>query len=263
MSPKILFFCLCTCALTAIGCGGEAPPPFPVVGADSDSDSDSDTDSDSDSDSDTDTDTDGDTDGDTDSDTDTDTDTDVCDVNFSETFSDNDGGFTPTPSAGTWEWGIPTSGPNWTTTDKLWATNLSGYYGTCNNDFLTSPDIDLSACAGETFDLTFDIWYHYVGGAGSWDGVMVELWNGSAWIMIAPDGGWDSGAIGAHNYCSSIPYIDGLPGFTGDGTSWVTKKVSFVNENAPADFKFRFVHGSDGVEEVHGAYIRNVALTLQ
>jgi hypothetical protein len=112
--------------------------------------------------------------------------------------------------------------------------------------------------------LTFDIWYEYVGGS-SWDGLTVELWSGSEWVMTEPVGGWDTNAISAHNYCNSsdLSYVDGLPGFTGQQTSWVTKTISFLNTSAPSDFKFRFIHGSDGVEQLAGAYIKNVALSLQ
>ena len=185
-----------------------------------------------------------------------------CDIDYFEDFEVDEGEFIESPSPGRWEWGTPTFGAPSAGHGNVWGINLDGYYEGCDDDLLTSPEFDIDTCGGDTFVLEVDLWYHYEGTAGDWDGVTVEFWNGSSWYQVDPESGWDTSSINADDYCGeAVPYIHGLSGFTGDGSEWQTVTFILTESTYPADFKFRFVHGSDGyVSNYAGAYIDNVSL---
>lgn len=214
--------------------------------------------------------TDTDRDSDTVSDLDSETDTDPCAQELSiywRDFEQNDGGYLTTPSNGIWIWGqvsgkIPDNGHG-----KVWATGLDeGWYGNCDNDFLTSPEQNLSHCGGKSLTLSFDIYYHYhyLSGDVYNDGLLVELFDSSSstWIQVAPnEGSWDTNSIDADN-CGIVPYIHGKPAFAGKSGAW-TRKSFTVSFGSYSAFKFRFVHGSDDGYPVYGAYIDNVQVTAE
>ncbi len=251
--------------LFVAGCGSSPPTMAPGGDAGYDSGPDADTDSDSDSDTDTDTDTDNDTDSDTDGDSDSDSDTDPCDIDWLADFEADDGQMVEDPTDSLWEWGAIVAGAPEEGHGNVWATNLSGDYGVCDSAFLTSPAFDLSECGGLTLSLGFDIWYEYEGDYGNWDGLLVEFYDGSQWVQIDPDGGWDAASINAHQQCDgTTPYIDGKPGFTGESGTWVSKLFEYAPTAFSSEFRFRFAHGTDGMSYYFaGAYIDNLSLTFQ
>lgn len=178
---------------------------------------------------------------------------------FSSDFETDNGGFTENPSTSVWDWGAIGAGPPVSGHGNVWATNLSGTYGSCQDASLTSPTIDLSACGGVTMTLTFETWYEYEKfGLVYYDGFLVEMWNGSTWTRIAPVGGWDH-TISIYG-CSGI-YVEGEDGFAHTSSGWVTKTFTVTLTSYPATFKFRFVHGSDVDGHYNGAFIDNVRLT--
>jgi hypothetical protein len=268
--------CIILLALVAtylVSCNSENPD-FSVAGdtdtdTDGDSDTDTDTDIDTDTDTDSDTDSDSDSDGGPDTDTDTDSDTDTgsdpCDLDQLEDFEADDGLFVEDPTDSVWEWGAIVAGAPEEGHGNVWATNLSGDYNNCDSAFLNSPTIDLSMCGGMTLNLQFDIWYEYEGDAGDWDGLLVEFWDGSAWVQIDPVGGWDTTSISASQGCTvgTPPYVNGKPGFTGESTVWVTVEFQYTPTAFSTDFGFRFAHGSDGFVIEAGAYIDNISMVLQ
>jgi hypothetical protein len=85
-------------------------------------------------------------------------------------------GFTVSGSLATWQWGVPTSGPNAAHRgSKVWATNLSGNYRAGEDSYLTSPVIDLSAHAGHAITLS---WWEYA-----------YTFSGTARVEVSKDGG--------------------------------------------------------------------------
>jgi hypothetical protein len=177
---------------------------------------------------------------------------------FSADFELDDGGFTETPSTSVWEWGTIGTGPPPGTHGKVWATNLSGSYGACDDAFLTSPRIDLSACGGRTLTLSFDTWYEYERVGIYYDGYIVEFWNGASWAKIAPVGGWDH-TINIYG-CSGI-HVSGEEGFAGTSGGWLHKTFTLTLSSYPSTFQFRFVHGSDADGHYDGAFIDSVLIT--
>jgi hypothetical protein len=178
---------------------------------------------------------------------------------LSSDFETGDGGFTESPGDTVWEWGAIVSGAPSSGHGNVWATNLSGNYGACENAFLTSTTLDLSACGGVTITLTFDTWYEYEQyGLVYYDGFLVEMWNGSAWVQVAPVGGWDH-RVDIYG-CSGI-HVEGKDCFAHESGGWLAKTFTSTLTSYPSDFKFRFVHGSDVDGHYDGAFIDNVLLT--
>jgi hypothetical protein len=107
-----------------------------------------------------------------------------------EDFEASDGGFFAT---GSWEWGIPTSGPDTAYSGtKLWATELDTNYSNDAQDFLYLPAVDLSGLA-LTPIFSF---YHYYDMEEGYDGGVVQISTdrGLSFTTLTPIGGYP-GAI--------------------------------------------------------------------
>ena len=175
-------------------------------------------------------------------------------------FESGDGGFTESPGDTVWAWGAIGSGPPSSGHGNVWGTNLSGSYGACEDAYLASPSLDLSACGSVTLTLTLDIWYEYERfGLVYYDGCLVELWTGSSWVQLAPVGGWDE-RVDIYG-CSGSVYVEGKECFAGESGGWVSKTFTGSLTSYPRDFRFRFVHGSDSDGHYDGAFVDNVLLT--
>jgi bacillopeptidase F len=78
-------------------------------------------------------------------------------VGYSQDFEANPTGWTSYGTKNSWQWGVPTSGPNSAASgEKVYATNLAGNYDNSANMTLVMPPIDLPA--GDAF-LQFENWY--------------------------------------------------------------------------------------------------------
>lgn len=78
---------------------------------------------------------------------------------YFQDFENNALGFVSTGTNNTWEWGVPTSGPNGAYSgEKLIATNLSGNYLSSSNSSMIMPPIDLTDVHDAAY-LTFMHWY--------------------------------------------------------------------------------------------------------
>ena len=136
-----------------------------------------------------------------------------------------------------------------------WATRLDNNYISCQRAFLRSPQIDLSACAGETVSLTFQHWYDFW--TDDWDGLtwfdggIVELGGeGPGWtappgidypgvIAINPDKGLDYQCIEPDNF-----YLSGRDGYVGGSGGWELVEVPIPAELVAAGFQIRFSYSS-------------------
>ncbi len=101
---------------------------------------------------------------------------------FSDFESDN-GGMTAT---GSWQWGMPTAGPDTAHSGFLaWGTNLTGNYPDEADDFLELPPIDLTNASSAR--LSFWHWYEIEADGAFWDGGNVKVSvNGGSFEVITP-----------------------------------------------------------------------------
>ncbi len=136
-----------------------------------------------------------------------------------------------------------------------WGTRLDNNYISCQRAYLRSPDVDLSACAGESLTLRFYHWYDFWTGdwdAATWfDGGIVELGgDGPGWtspagveypgtIAINPDKGPDYPCIEPDSF-----YVDGRPGYVGASSGWQLVEVPIPAELVAAGFQVRFSYSS-------------------
>ncbi len=106
---------------------------------------------------------------------------------YSETFEANNGGYVISTTAMTsWAWGMPsaTPGPGGAHSGvRLWATNLTGNYDNNEDGYVVSPNIDLSAYAGQTFTVS---WWQWLQTEPCCDYASVEVSNngGLTWIRV-------------------------------------------------------------------------------
>ena len=167
-------------------------------------------------------------------------------ADYTENFESTNGGFTPNPSTGAWEWGTPTYGPPTPHSGRnLWGTLLAGNYRNRANWELYSVDY-IATSDNPTF--TFWQWYDIDGG---YDGgnVAVSIDNGTTWTIVEPVGGYDG---------NSINGLGGEPGFTGNSGGWVQAVFHLDGITAGTLFRIRFRFGSDWGTARAGWYIDDV-----
>lgn len=169
-----------------------------------------------------------------------------------------------------WECGRPTSGPG---SDhggggNLFATRLAGNYSWFEWSALTSPVVDLSAVTG-TVTLTLWHWYDFEwcpSTCGAYnpeptalDGGNVEVWNGSSWVPITPEGGYP-GTLRFFDSYYTHP-MQGDSGYSADGTERTWLQASFdLTPHLNAALRVRFVFGSDSGVSEDGWYIDDIVI---
>jgi hypothetical protein len=160
-----------------------------------------------------------------------------------------------------WQCGDPTAyagGPGVNKTG-VWATNLSGPYNASESSLLTSPELDLGACAGEDMTLTIHHWHNFEGGATNADGGIVQVSDdGVNWTTISPVSG---DLYSPANLNTSYAPPDGGPGFSGnlDEQSWGDSTFD-VTPYAGGSMYVRFLFGSDGSTQQGGWYIDRIEI---
>jgi len=128
-------------------------------------------------------------------------------------FEGDDGGFVHFGTFEVWEWGAPLDGPPAAASgDRVWGTDLDAKYvkerpsRADGNMILLSPSIDLRGLSGAR--LRFQHYYEIATDGDTDDGAWLEVWDGSSWHSVFPEGGYPStvdddaparpsGAIGA------------------------------------------------------------------
>jgi subtilisin family serine protease len=155
-----------------------------------------------------------------------------------ESFEADDGGYVST-GATSWAWGAPTSGPGAAHSGaKLWATDLFGNYDNDEDGAIESPDIDLSAYAGQSLELS---WWQYYNGENCCDHISVE---------ISDDGGqtW------------SAPVYGPFDGGEVNEQVWERQTVTLVPAYNVHNFRLRFRFTSDYSVTYPGWYVDDVAI---
>jgi hypothetical protein len=169
-------------------------------------------------------------------------------LNFSvyafESFENSDAGWYGT---GSWEWGVPASGPN-AAFDGLnvWATNLTGNYPNSASDSLFIGYVTVDE---PNASLSFYQWYDMESG---WDGgnVAISSDGGANWHIISPVGGYPD---------NDLPGLNREPGFTGATLGW-QQAVFNLSDYRGMAIIVRFRFGSDTAIQRAGWYIDAVSL---
>ncbi|MCM1990482.1 S8 family serine peptidase [Oceanirhabdus seepicola] len=147
---------------------------------------------------------------------------------YSYDFEENTEGWTSGGEENSWEWGVPTAGPESAFSgEKVWATNLSGDYENFSECWLESPEIDLTEV--ESADLAFKQWMITEAG---YDTAYVEIStdNGQTWEKVLEQDGikdsWDTVAIPLSKYTGNTVNIR----FLLESDSLYTKKGWYVDD---------------------------------
>jgi hypothetical protein len=157
---------------------------------------------------------------------------------YAEDFEANDGGYT-TSGTTSWAWGTPTSGPGTAHSGtNVWATNLSGNYNNNEDGYITSPDIDLSAYAGQSTTL---FWWQWYEGENCCDYISLEVSNdgGATWNRVY--GEFDGGQVN-----------EGV---------WEQRDSTLSPSYSVSDFRLRFRFRSDYSVTYPGWYVDDVLIT--
>ncbi len=165
-------------------------------------------------------------------------------------FEADDGGFSPTPISGGWEWGVPTAGPpSAHSGSNCWGTVLDGYY---DNDADWQLVVDVTSFASSLTTMEFYHWYDFEDG---YDGgnISVSTDGGFTWELVVPEGGYD--AVIPTTYGSPI---GGEMAFSGSSGDWVYEVVD-LSAYAGVATHVRFRFGSDNsVSGYYGWYVDDV-----
>lgn len=126
-----------------------------------------------------------------------------------EEFEDDDADFSGEHD---WEWGIPADvgGPEAAYDgQRVWGTNLDGFYEVNVNQSLYSPEFYLGPYE-DNYMMRMGIWYQTEDG---WDGgnIQVSTDEGETWEVVIPEENYPD---------NSVVGLTGQPGFTGDSDGW-------------------------------------------
>lgn len=159
---------------------------------------------------------------------------------YFEDFEAGDGGYTATytgtQTPSSWEWGLPTSGPEAAYSGShVWATNLAGEYTYRENSYLLSPPIDLSAYAGQAVILSWHQWLH------------TQLYYDFASAEVSHDNGltWQRAYGEAHGPVS---------------LAWSQQRVVLAPEYAVSGFRFRLRLTTNAGNNEPGWYVDDVGV---
>jgi len=156
---------------------------------------------------------------------------------YSEDFEASNGGYT-TRGNTSWEWGTPTSGPGSAHSgSNVWATNLEGNYGPNENGYLESPEIDLSAYAGQDLYL---LW---------WQWLQTEYLFDYGSVEVSADGG----ATWQRVYGETSGNVD---------LAWRQRGAVLDPWFATEHFRLRFRLRSDRSVHFPGYYVDDVAIAV-
>ncbi len=175
---------------------------------------------------------------------------------YQNDFEADDGGFTPSPSTGGWEWGEPTVGPSAAHSGtNVWGTVLDGNYQNDADYRLETASFDFSSFEPPIL-LTYWQWYEIEGFYSTpWDGgnIKISTDGGSSWNVITPDGGYPASGIIASA-------LSGEDGYSGHGTTWTQAQFDLSAYAGLSDVMVRWHFGSDGSGPYPGWYIDDVAI---
>ena len=139
-----------------------------------------------------------------------------------------------------WEWGPPISGPEKAHSGSYaWGTNLSGNYGTNEDAYLTTPDIDLTSVPAGPVSVS---WWQWIHTETNFDYASVEVSNngGTTWTEV---------------YAVSGVVTDTL-------NNYVNQTIPLSPTYAVNNFQLRFRLQSDGSLQYPGFYVDDVTILV-
>jgi len=162
-----------------------------------------------------------------------------------------------TITAGDWQWGIPTSGPNSAHSgSKLWATNLCGNYNDMTESILEIPEISLAD--KDSAKLFFWHWYQNEYSENTfWDGGNVKISvDGTSFEIVEPGDGYDGVIANFNTFLGDEPCFGGL---ACNGNFWHQETID-LTPYVGHSVKIRFHFASDEAVNEPGWYIDNVEI---
>jgi len=179
---------------------------------------------------------------------------------YYEDFENGDGGWSPSGTNSSWEFGTP-DGKNISgaySGSNAWATSLTDFYNTDELSYLTSPQFDFS-CMSEDPILQFShaFWFE-----DEWDFYWVEISvNGGAWTKLGSAGSGGNWYNTWYNqntdtetdvFCGEDVYSKG----------WDRASHVLTGAAGSSDVRIRFVVDSDGSYEVDGVYLDDIQIDV-
>lgn len=165
----------------------------------------------------------------------------LCSAGFTQIsslqdFETDDGGYVEEGAHSSWEHGVPVSLPSAAFSgEKVWATNLNGFYNADENSTLTSPVHDLSSAAGRLLAVT---WKQSFDTEEGYDFLHFE---------VSPDGGttWTE-----------------LVAFSGplSTSGWMAQQAFVPASFATSAFRLRFRFTSDDAYQYSGVALDDIAV---
>lgn len=166
---------------------------------------------------------------------------------------------------------------------QCWGTYIAGNYINCERAMLTTPVVDLSACAGTNVKLVFWHWFNFwTDASGPWfDGGLVEFSGdgGATWTQsgatypgtIAING---SDGFGLSCLSQNSFYVDGKGGYVQTSPGWQEVDIAIPASLRTATFQARFAYSTGVVYPTTdqntsrqnanpGWYIDDVAIVAQ
>jgi len=163
-------------------------------------------------------------------------------------FDSSNGGFTPDPPAGGWEWGTPTYRPAQVVSgENAWGTVLDGNYADLSD--LTLYSISFYA-EYDNPELVFCNWYNTEENVDGGN-VEISIDGGNTWSLIQPTNGYP---------CNSVAALGDLPGYSGISEGWEYAFFSLDGIAQGTYFKIRFHFASDTSGSFPGWFIDNIGL---
>jgi hypothetical protein len=173
----------------------------------------------------------------------------VAVLEYVEDFEASNGGYTPDPASGAWEWGTPSYGPGSAHSGvNVWATALSvGEYASSANWKLDSRPYYATA---DNPELRFWHWYDM---ESNYDGgnLKISTDGGSSWSIVTPQSGYP-GVASSDN--AGIP---NEPCYNGSSGSWL-EAIFTLPVSHGQSFLLRWHFGSDPSVTYAGWYIDDV-----
>lgn len=154
------------------------------------------------------------------------------------------------------------------TGERCWATRLRSEYDDCASGRLSSPVLDLSACAdeGRTVTMSFEHYYAFEEPSGEgryWDGGLVQVrGDGGDWQDVDPSPGYDGTLDGNISECEGDFEANGREAWSGfGGATFDEVEIVLPASVLTETLELSFLFGSDRAATDEGWVVDDVVLS--